>query len=58
MDNITMIFCGVAFLILVGVYKLGYYIGHNDGIEEGAQMVLNVASELWEKLMELTEVNK
>lgn len=56
MDSTTIIYCGAAFLILIGVYKLGYYVGHNDGIEDGAQMVLDVASELWEKLLQMVDV--
>lgn len=53
MDSITLIYCGAAFLILVGLFKLGYYLGHKDGLEEGAQMVLNVADELWRNLMQI-----
>lgn len=53
MDNITLIYCGAAFLILIGLFKLGYYLGHKDGLEEGAQMVLNVADELWRNLMQI-----
>ena len=53
MDSITLIYCGAAFLILIGLFKLGYYLGHKDGLEEGAQMVLNVADELWRNLMQI-----
>ena len=54
MINITYVTVG--FIVLLGVYFLGYYGGHKDGIEAGAQMVLDVASELWEKLLQMVDV--
>ena len=54
MINITYVTVG--FIVLLGVYFLGYYVGHKDGIEAGAQMVLDVASELWEKLLQMVDV--
>lgn len=55
MDSTTIIYCGAAFLILIGVYKLGYYVGHNDGIEDGAQIVLDAAAELWDQLISMSK---
>lgn len=56
MVNITYVI--VSFLVLLGVYSLGYYIGHKDGTTEGAQMVLDVAAELWEQLISMSTNQK
>lgn len=53
MVNITYVIIG--FIILLGVYLLGYYIGHKDGTTEGAQMVLDAAAELWDQLMSISQ---
>lgn len=55
MDKITLIYCSAAFLILIGIFKLGYYIGHKDGTTDGAQMVLDAAAELWEQLISISQ---
>lgn len=56
MVNITYVIIG--FIVLLGVYLLGYYIGHKDGTTEGAQMVLDAAIELWEQLIDLSGLKK
>ena len=53
MINITYVIIG--FFVLLGIYSLGYYIGHKDGTTEGAQMVLDAAAELWDQLISMSK---
>lgn len=53
MINITYVTVG--FIVLLGVYFLGYYVGHKDGTADGAQMVLDAAAELWDQLISISK---
>lgn len=51
MDVQLILFCLVAFIVLVGVYKLGYYVGYRDGVEDGATLVTQVGLDVFERIV-------
>lgn len=51
MDTTLLLYCLVAFIALVGVYKLGYYMGYRDGVEDGATLVTQVGLDIFERIV-------
>ena len=58
MDTYSILISVVTGIVLLGVYKLGYYIGMRDGAEEGARVVLESVIELWNGLNEIANNEK
>lgn len=45
--------CLVTGIVLLATYKLGYYVGNHDGVEDGVQIALNLSTDMWDKLLDV-----
>lgn len=53
MNVYYILICLVTAIVLLGTYKLGYYIGYKDGIEDGATLVTEVGLDVFETLVKV-----